>query len=79
MSTQQSLSIVNTATPSYIQLHTSGLLRQCIEQGYEMLAPCNLCPRECGVNRVTPTHFVPQILAALAIAVDGGVALAAGL
>lgn len=161
MFTHQSLSIVNTAMPSYIQLHASGLLQQCIEQAYEMLSHCNLCPRECGVNRlagergycragtdpvvaswnahpweeppisgtkgsgtifftyctarcvfcqnypisqlgigqqvtvqrlaemmlelqargchninlVTPTHFVPQILAALAIAVDGGLHL----
>ncbi|MGC8787465.1 MAG: hypothetical protein ACP5Q1_08595, partial [Anaerolineae bacterium] len=52
MSTQQSLSIVDTTMPSYIQLHANGLLRQRIEQAYEMLSHCNLCPRECGVNRL---------------------------
>lgn len=52
MSTQQSLSIVNTTIPSYLRLHARGLLRQRIEQAYEMLSHCNLCPRECGVNRL---------------------------
>ncbi|MBC7232064.1 MAG: radical SAM protein [Chloroflexi bacterium] len=162
MSVQRSPSpLVNITLPSYLQRYAGGLLKQRIGLAYEMLSHCNLCPRECGVNRlagergycraganpvvaswnahpweeppisgtkgsgtifftyctarcvfcqnypisqlgigqqvtvqrlaemmlelqvrgchninlVTPTHFVPQILAALALAVEGGLRL----
>lgn len=44
--------LVNIMRPGYLQLHTSGLLKQRVEQAYEMLSHCSLCPRECGVNRL---------------------------
>jgi putative pyruvate formate lyase activating enzyme len=53
MSVQRSPSpLVNITLPSYLQLHAGGLLKQRIELAYEMLSHCNLCPRECGVNRL---------------------------
>jgi len=38
-------------TPSYIQLYTSGKLRERAEQLRALLADCTVCPRECHVNR----------------------------
>lgn len=37
---------------SYIQLYENGELEKRIATGYEILRDCNLCPRECGVNRL---------------------------
>ncbi|MCK5134543.1 MAG: hypothetical protein KAR19_02050 [Bacteroidales bacterium] len=39
--------------PGYIKLHRSGELRKRGEALWEMLKECRLCPRECGVNRLT--------------------------
>nr|MBC7244549.1 radical SAM protein [Chloroflexota bacterium] len=39
-------------SPSYLRLHASGLLKDRIEQAYEILSHCTLCPRDCGVNRL---------------------------
>lgn len=44
--------LVNTMSPSYLRLHASGLLKDRIEQAYEILSHCTLCPRDCGVNRL---------------------------
>ena len=38
--------------PSYIQLHEIGELKSRVAAGREMLRECNLCARECGVNRL---------------------------
>ncbi len=35
------------------KLHDSGELRYRIEQGLSLLAGCSLCPRKCGINRLT--------------------------
>lgn len=38
--------------PGYLALHRSGELRQRVAALYELLAPCCLCPRRCGVDRL---------------------------
>ncbi len=38
--------------PSYIALYKSGELKRRVKMLYQMLKSCDLCPRECGVNRV---------------------------
>ncbi len=38
--------------PSYIQLYETGELERRVTAGYEMLRECNLCARECGVDRL---------------------------
>jgi putative pyruvate formate lyase activating enzyme len=39
--------------PAYTKLHKSGELRKRAEMLLESLKNCNLCPRECGVDRVS--------------------------
>ena len=38
--------------PAYIKLHRSGELKKRGEELWNMMESCNLCPRECGVNRL---------------------------
>ncbi|HIE09330.1 MAG TPA: radical SAM protein [Armatimonadetes bacterium] len=38
--------------PSYLALLESGELDRRIDALYELLSPCRLCPRECGVDRL---------------------------
>jgi putative pyruvate formate lyase activating enzyme len=38
--------------PGYLALSHSGELARRIEAAYALLAPCRLCPRECGVDRL---------------------------
>ncbi|HNS49763.1 MAG TPA: radical SAM protein [Anaerolineae bacterium] len=38
--------------PSYLRLHASGELHQRISDAWAMLAPCRLCPHECGADRL---------------------------
>lgn len=38
--------------PSYIQIYETGELEDRVTDGYEMLRDCNLCARNCGVNRI---------------------------
>lgn len=38
--------------PSYIRLFQSGELRKRADRALELLNPCRLCPRNCGVNRL---------------------------
>ena len=38
--------------PSYLELHDSGELQRRIEQAYEVLHHCTLCPRDCGIDRL---------------------------
>lgn len=40
------------AQPSYIRLHENGELQHRLGQLLQLLNPCRLCPRECGVNRL---------------------------
>ncbi len=37
----------------YIDLYQSGALRERVKEAYSRLSSCDLCPRECGVNRLT--------------------------
>ncbi len=38
--------------PSYIQLYEKGYLAERVEEGFDRLRECRLCPRQCGVNRL---------------------------
>jgi putative pyruvate formate lyase activating enzyme len=38
--------------PSYIVLYRDGMLEDRVEKALERLEHCNLCPRDCGVNRL---------------------------
>jgi putative pyruvate formate lyase activating enzyme len=38
--------------PSYLALHRDGRLQERVEKALEQLEHCNLCPRDCGVNRL---------------------------
>jgi putative pyruvate formate lyase activating enzyme len=38
--------------PGYLTLHRSGELARRIEAAWAMLAPCQLCPHRCGVDRL---------------------------
>ncbi len=40
------------AWPAYQALLSSGELKQRVEQAYQMLQKCTLCPRACGVDRL---------------------------
>jgi len=37
--------------PGYLRLHESGELEKRADRAYDLLAPCIVCPRRCGVNR----------------------------
>ena len=39
-------------SPTYLSLAASGVLRARVEEARARLAACDLCPRECGVNRL---------------------------
>lgn len=40
-------------TPAYIETRERGILKEKIDQAYEILEACTLCPRACGVNRLS--------------------------
>ena len=37
---------------SYLKIHEQGELQKRIRRARELLSPCRLCPRHCGVNRL---------------------------
>jgi len=37
---------------NYLELHSSGKLLQLLREAYRRLASCDLCPHDCGVNRI---------------------------
>jgi putative pyruvate formate lyase activating enzyme len=39
-------------TPSYISLYESGKLKERVDKLYTRLATCDICPRNCGVDRL---------------------------
>ena len=42
------------STPSYIELRRTGELHERVEAAYKLMAPaCELCPRRCGVDRLS--------------------------
>ncbi len=44
-----------TFTPSYLKLQ-SGILTKRIKQAYRQLESCDLCPRDCQINRLEDAH-----------------------
>ncbi|MDY7042087.1 MAG: radical SAM protein, partial [Chloroflexota bacterium] len=38
--------------PAYVALLESGELKRRVEAAYQRLEACDICPRECGVNRL---------------------------
>lgn len=42
--------------PSYVKLFKTGELEHRVEEALALLTPCRLCPRECGVNRISGEH-----------------------
>jgi len=44
---------MNTLQPQYIDLYHSGELEKRVERLWVRLASCDICPRECGVNRLS--------------------------
>jgi putative pyruvate formate lyase activating enzyme len=46
--------------PAYIETYKKGLLNEKIGQAYEILKACTLCPRACGVDRLSGEKGVCQ-------------------
>jgi len=38
--------------PSYLELHSQGLLKARAQEALALLESCSLCPRKCGINRL---------------------------
>jgi putative pyruvate formate lyase activating enzyme len=49
---QQMAKIVPGFEPGYLRLHHTGELKKRGEQLWKIMEECQLCPRECGVNRL---------------------------
>ena len=47
-----SLNNGNTVEPGYLALYTSGELKKRVESLESRLSSCDICPRNCGVNRL---------------------------
>ena len=45
---------------AYLETYNRGLLNEKIEKAYEILNACNLCPRECGVDRLSGEKGICQ-------------------
>ncbi len=39
--------------PAYVETYSRGLLKEKIDQAFEILKACTLCPRACGVDRLS--------------------------
>lgn len=46
--------------PAYIETRDRGLLKEKMDQAYEILQACTLCPRECGVDRLSGEKGICQ-------------------
>ncbi len=44
--------VMELKRPSYLELEKTGELEERSERLYELLSPCELCPRKCGVDRL---------------------------
>ncbi len=51
-SADEPLSSAEDWEPAYRKLERSGELEQRVQEAYEHLERCDICPRECGVNRL---------------------------
>src|SRR5512136_129250 len=38
--------------PSYLRLHSEGILKERVQKAFALLESCRLCPRACGVHRL---------------------------
>ncbi len=47
--------------PAYIETYNKGLLKEKIALAYEILKACSLCPRACGVDRLSGEKGICQI------------------
>ena len=47
--------------PAYIETYNRGLLKEKTDQAYEILKACSLCPRACGVDRLSGEKGICQI------------------
>jgi putative pyruvate formate lyase activating enzyme len=47
-------------TPAYIKTHQRGLLKEKVDQASKILGACELCPRECGVDRLSGEKGICQ-------------------
>ncbi|MFC1946724.1 radical SAM protein [Chloroflexota bacterium] len=62
----------NTVEPGYLALYTSGELKKRVEQLESRLASCDICPRNCGVNRLDGERgfcnsaYLPAVSSAIA-------------
>lgn len=43
---------MQVCTPSYIETHQSGFIKERVDSLYKMLESCSLCPHECKINRL---------------------------
>jgi putative pyruvate formate lyase activating enzyme len=50
---KSTLKIGSDFKPSYLKLHQSGELKRRGEELWDIMKKCKLCPRECGVNRLS--------------------------
>jgi putative pyruvate formate lyase activating enzyme len=49
---KESAAIDTDFEPAYLKLHRSGELRRRAEELWKIMEECQLCPRQCGVNRL---------------------------
>jgi putative pyruvate formate lyase activating enzyme len=57
---QDLVRIMANFVPAYVETRQKGLLQEKIRQAEEILCACRLCPRACGVDRVSDDHGVCQ-------------------
>ena len=43
---------LQASEPGYIQAYKTGLLEERIGKSTQLLEKCDICPRECGTNRI---------------------------
>jgi putative pyruvate formate lyase activating enzyme len=39
--------------PSYLKLYRDGILKDRVQKAVDQMKHCKLCPRECGINRLS--------------------------
>jgi putative pyruvate formate lyase activating enzyme len=51
---------MDSFVPAYVATRDQGLLQEKIDQAYEILKACTLCPRSCGVDRLSEEKGICQ-------------------
>ena len=46
--------------PAYLKLLRSGELKERVKEAYKCLETCDVCPKECGVNRRESAKRAPE-------------------